>query len=190
MYFGPPPPHSVDRIGDFCNPFPVQYFHCVIQSDPIPVVPSNILSDSGLYPKKTLIEHLNAVINEVCISTSEPVKFFRNLVQTGSSSELQNPVGSQSGNRIMFNTATWMVIAVLPTLRFSREFGLVFFWICGFFWRVAGCLFLGLFCLKIAYFWACFFANFLISGLLFWNCCVTFAVSISWKSIVYCLASK
>ena len=160
MYFGPPPPHSVDRIGDFCNPFPVQYFHCVIQSDPIPVVPSNILSDSGLYPKKALIEHLNAVINEVCISTSEPVKFFRNLVQTGSRSELQNPVGSQSGNRIMFNTATWMVIAVLPTLRFSREFRLVFFLNLRFFLESCGLLIFGLVLFKNCLFLGLFFCEF------------------------------
>ena len=28
-----PPDPSVERIGDFCNSNPVQYFHCVIQSD-------------------------------------------------------------------------------------------------------------------------------------------------------------
>jgi len=28
---------SVEQIGDFCNPNPVQYFNCVIQSDPNPV---------------------------------------------------------------------------------------------------------------------------------------------------------
>ena len=49
-------------------------------------------------------------------------------------------------------------------------FGLVLF---------KNCLILGL-----------FFANFLISGLLFCNCCVNFAVSFSWKSIVYCPASS
>jgi len=30
--------------------------------------------------------------------------FFQNPVRSGSGSEVQNPVGSQSGNRIMFNT--------------------------------------------------------------------------------------
>jgi len=29
---------SIERIGDFFNPNPVQYFHCVIQSDPNPFV--------------------------------------------------------------------------------------------------------------------------------------------------------
>jgi len=33
---------------------------------------------------------------------------------------------------------------MLPALRFSREFGLVFLWSCGLFWRLTGCLFLGL----------------------------------------------
>jgi len=56
---------------------------------------------------------------------------------------------------------------VLPTLRFSREFGLVFYGFAGFFWRLAGCLFLGLFWLKFALFFAdfciadCFFSNFM-----------------------------
>jgi len=34
----------------------------------------------------------------------------------------------------------WTFAAVLPTLRFSREFGLVFLWICVFL-RLACCLF-------------------------------------------------
>ena len=29
---------SIERIEDFCNPNPVQYFHCLIQSDPNPAV--------------------------------------------------------------------------------------------------------------------------------------------------------
>jgi len=36
------------------------------------------------------------------------------------------------------------IAAVLPTLRFSREFGLVFLWSCGFFED-----------LRVACFWAC-----------------------------------
>jgi len=43
---------SVERIGGFCNPHPVQYFHCVIQFDPNPVDLSKYLIQSGLYPKK------------------------------------------------------------------------------------------------------------------------------------------
>jgi len=53
-------------------------------------------------------------------------------------------------------------LPVLPTLRFSREFGLVFLSSCGFFLRLAGCLFLGLFYLKFACFLQiAFFPNFM-----------------------------
>jgi len=45
------------------------------------------------------------VINAVWISISDPVEFFGNSVRSGSGSELQNLVGSQSGNRTMFNTS-------------------------------------------------------------------------------------
>jgi len=38
---------SVERIEDFCDPNPVQYFQCVIQSDPNPVALSNYLIQSG-----------------------------------------------------------------------------------------------------------------------------------------------
>ena len=31
-------PVSAERIGNFCNPNPIQCFHCVIQSDPNPTV--------------------------------------------------------------------------------------------------------------------------------------------------------
>jgi len=51
-----------------------------------------------------LIKHFTAVINADWISTSDPVEFFQNPVQSGSSSELQNLGGSQSGSWIMFNT--------------------------------------------------------------------------------------
>jgi len=43
---------SVERIEDFCDPNPVQYFQCVIQSDPNPVTLSRYLMQSSLYPKK------------------------------------------------------------------------------------------------------------------------------------------
>jgi len=46
------------------------------------------------------------VINAVWISVSEPVEFFRNPVRSGSGLEFQNPVGSRSGNWIMFNAGT------------------------------------------------------------------------------------
>jgi len=43
---------SVERIGDFCKSNPVQYIHCVLQSELNPVVLSKHLIQSGLYPKK------------------------------------------------------------------------------------------------------------------------------------------
>jgi len=39
---------SVERIEDFCNPNPVQFFQCVIQSDPHPVALSKYLIQSDL----------------------------------------------------------------------------------------------------------------------------------------------
>jgi len=56
------------------------------------------LIQSGLYPKKTLFKHFTAVISAGWISISDPVEFFHNPVQSGSDSEVQNPVGSRSGN--------------------------------------------------------------------------------------------
>jgi len=83
---------------------------------------------------------------------------------------------------------------VLPTLRFSREFGLVFLWSWGFFLELAGCFSFGLFqlifacflqicVLRIVFFqclwhfccfnvqlkayWVCFYENLLILGLFF-----------------------
>jgi len=100
-----PPETSDEQIGDFCNPNPVQNFHWVFRSDPNPVDLSKHLIQSGLYPKNPLIKHFTAVINAVWISISDPIEFFRNPVRSGSASELQNPVGSRFGNRIMFNTA-------------------------------------------------------------------------------------
>jgi len=45
-------PTSTGWIGNFCNPNPVQYFHCEIQSDPNPIVLSKNLIQFGFYPKK------------------------------------------------------------------------------------------------------------------------------------------
>ena len=74
------PPHpvlpSVEQIGDFFNPNPVQNFLSVIPSDPNPVDLLKYLIQSGLYPKKTLIKYFTAVINAVWISISDPVKIF------------------------------------------------------------------------------------------------------------------
>ena len=47
------------------------------------------------------------------------------------------------------------------------------------FFESCGLLIFGLVLFKNCLFLGLFFANFLISGLLFWNCCVTFAVLIS-----------
>jgi len=44
-------PSSVEHIGDFCDPNPVQSFDCVIQSNPNPAVLPKYLIQSGLYPK-------------------------------------------------------------------------------------------------------------------------------------------
>jgi len=108
---------SVNQIWDFCNPNPVQYFRWEIRSYPNPVDLSKYLIQSGLYPKKTLIKHFSAVINAIWISTSDPFDFFRNPVPPGSGSELPNPVGSRSGNRIMFNTDAYYFYS--RTLQFS-----------------------------------------------------------------------
>jgi len=67
---------SVEEIGDFCNPNPVQNFHWVIRSELNLIHLSKYSIQSGLYPKKTLIKHLTAVINSVSISISDPVEFF------------------------------------------------------------------------------------------------------------------
>ena len=68
----------VERIEDFCYPKPFQNFHCVTQSNPYPVVLSKYMIQSGLYSVKTLIKHLNAVINEgwISITDEQTVKFF------------------------------------------------------------------------------------------------------------------
>ena len=77
---------SVEQIGDFCNPNPVQNFHWVIRSDPNPVDLSKYLIQSGLYQKNTTGKHFTAVINAVWISISDLVKFFRNPVRSWSGS--------------------------------------------------------------------------------------------------------
>ena len=58
---------------------------------------------------------------------------------------------------------------VLPTLRFYREFGLVFLWSCGFFWRLAGCFSFGMFQLIFACSLGCFFCRFMFCGLFFFS---------------------
>ena len=45
---------SVEPIGDFCHPNPVKYFHCVIQSDPIPVDVSKYFSNPVYIRKNTV----------------------------------------------------------------------------------------------------------------------------------------
>ena len=45
------------------------------------------------------------MITAVRIPISDAVEFFQNPIWSGSGSEVKNPVGSWSGNRIMFNTA-------------------------------------------------------------------------------------
>ena len=67
--------------------------------------------------------------------------------------------------------------AALPTLRFSREFGLAFLWSCGFFWMLAGCFSFGLFQLIFACSLGCFFADLCFADCFFFNICGTFAVS-------------
>ena len=96
-------PHtSVEQIGDFCNRNPVQNFRWEIRS-----TCPNIWSNPVYIWKKDVIKHFTAVINAVWISISDAVECFWNPVRPGSGSELQNPVGSQSGNRIMFNTGSY-----------------------------------------------------------------------------------
>jgi len=64
---------------------------------------------------------------------------------------------------------------------FPANLGLFFLWICGFFWRLAGCLFLGLFWLKFASVLGLFFADFCIADCLFMKFHGHFALSIYWK---------
>jgi len=58
-----------------------------------------------------------------------------------------------------------------------------FLWICRFFWRLAGCLFLGLFWLKFASFLGLFFADFCIADCFFIKFHGHLALSISAFSI-------
>ena len=95
---------SVEQIGGFCNPNPVQNFHWVIRSDPNPVDLSKYLVQSGLHPKK---HHWQAFYFSDQCSLDIHIGsgwVFRNPVRSGSGFKLQNPVGSRSGNRVMFNT--------------------------------------------------------------------------------------
>ena len=64
---------SVEQIGDFWNPNPVQNFCWELWSDCNPVDLYKYLFQYGLYPKKTLIKHSSAVINAVWLSISDPV---------------------------------------------------------------------------------------------------------------------
>jgi len=64
-------------------------------------------------------------------------------------------------------------------LAFFPRIWACFFLNLRFFLESCGLLIFGLVLFKNCLFLGLFFANFLISGLLFWNCCVTFAVSIS-----------
>jgi len=57
------PGTRVERIEDFCAPNPVQYFQCLIHSDPNPEALSNYFIQSGLHPKNPLIEQFTARIN-------------------------------------------------------------------------------------------------------------------------------
>ena len=91
----------------------------------------------------------------------------------------KNRIGSDSKNPL--SDHLWyaacvlccVLVAVLLTLLFSREFEF-FLWSCRFFWRLAGCLFLGLFQLKFACFLQisvlriAFFSNF--TALLLFQC--------------------
>jgi len=52
--------------------------------------------------------------------------------------------------------AILQLIAVLPTLRFSRGFGLVFLWICVFFEDLGVACFWAYFDQNLLVFWACF----------------------------------
>jgi len=64
-------PFSVERIKEICNPNPVQNFHCVIQSDPNPLLLPKYLIQSG-FIKKALIKHLtdsDQCSLDICISS-------------------------------------------------------------------------------------------------------------------------
>jgi len=65
--------------------------------------------------------------------------------------------------------------AVLPTLRFSREFALVFLWSCGLFLKTCGLLVYGIILIEICLFFGLAFCRFLFCRLLFfqilWHFC-------------------
>jgi len=94
-------------------------------------------------------------------------KFFKGPLQvTGSAAILAD---------LLLNLA-----AVLPTLRFSREFGLVFLWICVFL-KICGLLVYGLVLIEIFLVFGLVFCRFLLCGLLFFKIFGTFAF------LIYCL---
>jgi len=95
---------SVEEIGDFCNPNPVQNFHWVIRSELNLIHLSKYSIQSGLYPKKLWLSISLQWLIQFRYPYRIRLSFFRNPVRSGSGSELQNPVGSRSGNRVMFNT--------------------------------------------------------------------------------------
>jgi len=105
VYSDNPAPVSVEQIGDFWDPNPVQNFLSVIRSDPNPVDLSKYLIKWGLYPKKLWLSVLLQWSMQFGYPYLIRLSFFQNPVQSGSGSEVLNPVGSRSEDRIMFNTA-------------------------------------------------------------------------------------
>jgi len=104
VYSDNPAPVTVEQIGDFWDPNPVKIFFSIIRSDPNPVGLSKYLIQCGLYPKKLWLSVLLQWSMHVVYPYLIRLSLFQNPVQTGSVSEVLNPVGSRSGDRIMFNT--------------------------------------------------------------------------------------
>jgi len=67
---------SVEHIGDFWNPNPVQNFLSEIRSYPNSVDLSKYLIQPGLYPEKNSDKHFTAVICALWISISDQVEVF------------------------------------------------------------------------------------------------------------------
>ena len=67
---------SVEHIGDFWNPNPVQNFLSEIRSYPNSVDLSKYLIQSGLYPEKNSDKHFTAVTCAPWISISDQVEVF------------------------------------------------------------------------------------------------------------------
>jgi len=80
-------------------------FIWIIRSDPIPMDLSKYLIQSDLYPKKLWLSSLLQWSVQFGYPYLIRLSFFQNPVQPGSGSELQNLVGSRSGNRIMYTCA-------------------------------------------------------------------------------------